>query len=192
MGRPISWRPSALSALFAAACGLAGCGPPYVDVRVLTPLPKAARAPAAEAEREVVTAERLLADARGEVERAAVEVEEAAAVAARPAAAGQAAFATTDLAYKRQVLDQRRLVVVLSDRRLALARARHELAKARVVDENSLPEAVDLDLDAFRREVEEAAAAVGQAQRDADTLAQRLAILRKAVHAARVASLRAQ
>ena len=111
--------------------------------------------------------------------------------AVRRAQAGQGdgAFAQTDRAYKVQLAEKRRLEVVLAAKGLTLARARHELAKAKVVDDNSLPEAVDLDLEDFRQAAEEAADEVAAARKDVDQMKVRLAILKKAVHSARVTSL---
>ena len=170
---------------------MVGCGPPTVDTRVLTPLPRVARAPAAEAERAVITAERQLVGAEQARRKAAEELREAQAAAARADAGhGDPAFAHTDKAYKAQRVEKRRLQVVLAHRRLALAKARHELAKAQVAEDNSLPEAVGIDLEDFREEVEDAAGEVATAERAVDALTQRLAILKKAVHTARVASLR--
>jgi hypothetical protein len=167
------------------------CGPPTVDVRVLTPLARAARAPAAEAERGVITAERALLDADEAARKAAREIAEAdVAVKRADSGQGNVAFAYTDRAYKIQLLTKRELQSVLAQRQLTLARARYELAKAKVADDNSLPEAVDLDLDDFRAEVEDAAAEVDTSARAVDELTKRLAILKKAVHTARVSSLK--
>ena len=170
---------------------LAACGPPTVDTRVLTPLPRAARAPAADAERAVITAERQRVAARHAADEAAAALQTAkAAIGRAEAGHGDVAFAHTDKAYKVQVLEQRRLQVELAHRRLALARARYELAKARVADQNSLPEAVDIDLEDFREEVEDAATRVAESDRAVEGYTMRLAILKKAVHTARVGSLK--
>ncbi len=157
---------------------------------MLTPLSRAARAPAADAERAVITAERHLVDATAAGRAADVAVTQAES-AVRRASAGQgdAAFAQTDRAYKVQLAEKRRLEVILATKGLALARARHELAKAEVVDDNSLPEAVDLDLEDFRQAVEDAADEVAAARQDVDRMKVRVAILKKAVHSARVTSL---
>ncbi len=169
----------------------AACGPPTVDTRVLTPLPRAARAPAAEAERGVITAERRLVDARDAARKAGADLQAAVEAIARVEAAnGNSAFVHTDKAYKVQLLAKRDLQVELARRRLALAKARYELAKAQVVDDNSLPESVSIDLQDFREEVEDAATHVAEGDRAVEAFSMRLAILKRAVHTARVASLR--
>ena len=105
---------------------------------------------------------------------------------------GQAGLnlARTRLAYLTQVRGLREAGVTIAVRRLALAHSRWELAKAHVVDDNSLPEAVGLDLRAFEAEAERAAAGVAAAQEAARKLEMSVAILKKALHSARVASLR--
>ena len=158
---------------------------------MLTPLSRAARAPAADAEREVSTAERHLVDVRNARRSADADVAEAEA-ALRRAQAGNAdaSFEQTDRAYKLQLAEKRRLEVILAMKGLALAQARHELAKAEVVDENSLPEAVDLDLEDFRHAADRAAVDVAAARQDVDRVQVRLSILKKAVHSARVTRLK--
>lgn len=139
----------------------------------------------------MISAERQLVEANEAASQAAAAVDAAtSAVHRAEAGQGDLAFTHTDRAYKVQLVEKRRLQIALAGRRLALAKARYELAKAQVADDNSLPEAVDIDLQAFRDEVEVTASAVAEAQREVDDLTRRLAILKKAVHTARVASLR--
>ncbi len=181
-----------LLAILAPAMGTAGCGPPTLDGRALHGLPRVARAPAAEAERALLSAERDLLAAGQALREARDERRDAAAAVARAEAGhGDVNFARTRLAFLDRVAALREASVLVATRRVDLARARWELAKANVADAHSVPEAVGLDLDAFSAEVDRAAASVETAITAEAGIKRQVAILKKAVHAARVANLKA-
>ena len=179
--------------LVSLALQAAACGPPSVDVRVLQSLPRVARAPAAAAERALLAAGRDRTEAADQLGLATLELE-GARVDRDAAAAGRRnlLFAQTRVIYQEKVHALRTQLLGVAAARVELARAKHELAKARVVDENSLPEAVDLDVPAFEAEVERAAQLEAERTQAAAGVRKQVAILKKAMHAARVASLQAE
>jgi len=150
-----------------------------------------ARAPAAEAERRELSAERDRIEALGAVRTAEDELGDARAALARARSGhGDVNFEQTRVAYLERVRQLRVASVVTSARRVDVARARHEMAKATVADAHSVPEAVGLDLEAFLQEVALTESKVEAAEKDEQGLRTQVTILKKAVHTARVAKLK--
>ena len=178
-------------AVAALAVSLASCGPPTFPGGALEGLPRVARAPAAEAERALLSAQRDRIAAGEAAREAAGELREAKAARDRALAGhGDADFERTNVAYLERVLALRSAAAATADRRIDLARARHELAKATVAYGHSVPEADGLDVETFSAEVVRAGDEVAAAEKDEAALGAQVAILKKAVHTARVAKLR--
>lgn len=169
-----------------------GCGPPTFDVRSLASLPRVARAPAAEAERMLIAARRH--EARGESELAAArDATRKARLATERAVAGKGdlLFAQTHQSYLQSIEALRAAEFSRLRERTAVRVARHELAKATVARDNAIPEAVGIDLPAYEEAVAEARAELAETDEKVKIQRLQVSILKRALHTARVASLKA-